>query len=368
MGINFNNAPKVNEENMEFDIVKERAEITEKLENSQEITTILSTISVNDPNTIVSFGAESAVEISKSSDQVLSSMNMRQVNDSGELLATLGRIMDKFDPKDLDPEPKGFLGKFFGNIQKQIDQMLTKYNTMGEEVDKIYVQLKKYESEIMDANKKLDTLFHSNVEYYNELVKYILAGEQGVKQIDDFIEIRRKEYQETQDGATQMEISSLEQAKNMLEQRVMDLRMAENVAMQSVPMLRSMQYSNLNLIRKINSAFIVTLPVFKQGLTQAIMLKRQKVQADAMKALDDRTNEMLLRNAQNVADQTKLTAELASSSSIKIETLEQTWRTIVNGIEETRQIQIEASKKRKEDTLRLEQLKEDFQKQAHRTE
>ena len=29
----------------------------------------------------------------------------------------------------------------------------------------------------------------------------------------------------------------------------------------------------MNLVRKINSAFIVTLPVFKQALAQAIMLK-----------------------------------------------------------------------------------------------
>ena len=34
-----------------------------------------------------------------------------------------------------------------------------------------------------------------------------------------------------------------------------------------------------------------------------------------------------------------MTAQLASGSSIKIETLETTWKTIVNGIDETRQIQ-----------------------------
>ena len=370
MGINFDVIPSEEKDEKEeimetFDLVHERAEIAERMENSEEISAILSQISVHDPNTIVSFGAESANEVSKASDQVLSTMDMRVINDSGAMLETLGRIMDRFDPKDLVPERKGVLGRFFTNVQRQIEQMLTKYNTMGEEVDKVYVQLRKYEAEIYDSNKKLDNLFHANVDYYNELVKYILAGEQGVKQIEDVIVERKAQLADSQDGNLQMEINNMEQAKIMLESRVMDLRMAENVAMQSVPMLKSMKYSNLNLVRKINSAFIVTLPVFKQGLTQAIMLKRQQVQADAMKALDDRTNEMLLRNAQNVADQTKLTAQLASNSSIKIETLEKTWQTIVQGIEETRQIQIEASKKRKEDTLRLEQLKGDFQKQAN---
>ena len=123
-----------------------------------------------------------------------------------------------------------------------------------------------------------------------------------------------------------------------------------------------MQFSNMNLVRKINSAFIVTLPVFKQAIAQAIMLKRQRIQAEAMSALDAKTNEMLVRNAQNTAEQSKITARLASGSSIKTETLEKTWQTIVSGIEETRQIQENARKQRVEDQKKLEAIKEDFNK------
>ena len=164
----------------------------------------------------------------------------------------------------------------------------------------------------------------------------------------------------TGDNSIQFEIQSLQQALMMLEQRTQDLRTAESVAMQSIPMIRSMQYSNLNLVRKINSAFIITLPVFKQALTQAILLKRQKVQAEAMSALDQKTNEMLLKNAQNTALQTKMTTQLASGSSIKIETLEQSWKTIVNGIEETKKIQEDAKRKREEDQVRLNSIKNQF--------
>ncbi len=121
----------------------------------------------------------------------------------------------------------------------------------------------------------------------------------------------------------------------------------------------------MNLVRKINSAFIVTLPVFKQALAQAIMLKRQRIQTDAMTALDERTNEMLVKNARNTVEQSKMTAQLASGSSIKIETLENTWRTIVNGIDETRQIQENARKKRIEDQARLETIKNEFNQKYH---
>lgn len=151
----------------------------------------------------------------------------------------------------------------------------------------------------------------------------------------------------------------------MLEQRTQDLRTAESVAMQSIPMIKTMEFSNMNLVRKINSAFIVTLPVFKQALAQAILLKRQKLQAEALSALDEKTNEMLIKNARNTVEQSKMTARMAAGSSIKIETLEATWRTIVNGIEETRQIQENARRKCVEDQQRLQNIKAEFNKMYH---
>jgi len=205
-------------------------------------------------------------------------------------------------------------------------------------------------------------MFQANVSYYHELVKYILAGEQGCRELEDYIAQRTNDMQMTGDNSIQFEITTLNQALMMLEQRTQDLRTAENVAMQAIPMIKTMQFSNMNLVRKINSAFIITLPVFKQALTQAIMLKRQRIQAEAMSALDAKTNEMLIRNAQNTVEQAKLTAQLASGSSIKTETLEKTWQTIVKGIDETKAIQDNARKQRIEDQKRLEAIKEDFNK------
>ena len=328
----------------------------------KEVDDIVSTIEVYNMDTIVSFGAKAAEEISKASDVVLNSMNMSQLNETSEMLKSLAKIMDQFDINEIKDNP-GLFGKLFGNFRKQLDKILAKYHTMGEEVDKIYVQLKGYESEIKQSNKKLDTMFKTNVDYYHELVKYILAGEQACKEIEAYIAQRQQDMENTGDQSIQFELTSLNQALMMLEQRTQDLRTAENVAMQSIPMIKTMEFSNYNLVRKINSAFIVTLPVFKQALAQAILLKRQKIQAESIAELDKKTNEMLLKNAQNTVDVSKMTAKMASGSSIQIETLEKTWATITNGIEETRRIQEDARKKRQEDQVRLEAIKQDFNKQ-----
>ena len=345
-----------------YDIVADRQQMNAELVNSEEVDQIVSTIEVYNMDTIVSFGAKAAEEISKASDVVLNSMNMSQLDETSEMLKALAKIMDQFDINEIKNDP-GFFGKLFGNFRKQLDKILAKYHTMGEEVDKIYVQLKEYESEIKQSNKKLNTMFEVNVNYYHELVKYILAGEQACKEIEAYIAQRQQDMETTGDQSIQFELTSLNQALMMLEQRTQDLRTAENVAMQSIPMIKTMAFSNYNLVRKINSAFIVTLPVFKQALAQAILLKRQKIQAESIAELDKKTNEMLIKNAQNTVNVSKMTAKMASGSSIQIETLEKTWATITNGIEETRRIQEDARKKRQEDQVRLEAIKQDFNKQ-----
>ncbi|MBQ9384067.1 MAG: toxic anion resistance protein [Ruminiclostridium sp.] len=355
---------EVKDEVAKYDIVADRQQMNSELVGSKEVDALVSTIEVNNMETIVSFGAEVADEISKVSDVVLRSVNTAQLNDTSTMLKTLGNIMNKFDIEEIKEEPKG-LGKIFNKAKNQLEKIIAKYHTMGDEVDKIYVELKKYETDIKNSNRNLDQMFDANVNYYHELVKYILAGEQGCQEIQKYLDQRKADMEASGDMSIQFEIQSLEQALMLLEQRTQDLRCAESVAIQSIPMIKTMEFSNMNIVRKINSAFIVTLPVFKQALAQAIMLKQQKVMAEGMAALDEKTNEMLIKNAQNTVSQAKMTARLASGSSIKADTLETTWKTIMNGIEETRQVQEDARKQRGEDQIRLQQIKDEFNRSYH---
>lgn len=372
MGLDFNKASSAPiskaeepiEENTaleKYDILKEREKMNKQYVNSAEVDALVSTIDISDMQTVVKFGASAADNISKASDIVLNSMNLSQLDETSTLLNTLAKIMDKFDINEIK-ENKSIFERLFGNLRKQIEKILNKYHTMGEEIDKIYVQLKEYEVEINQANKKLATMFEANVDFYQELIKYILAGEQGCNEIKEYIEKRKSDMEATGDNSIQFEITSLDNVLQQLEARTHDLRIAENVALQTIPMIKTMEFSNVNLIRKINSAFIITLPIFKQALAQAIMLKRQRLQAQSLSALDEKTNEMLIRNAKNTVEQSKMITKLATGSSIKIETLESTWRTIVAGIEETRAIQENVRKQRLDEQKRLEVIKGEFER------
>ena len=129
--------PTPEESYQQYDISADRQMMTQTLVNSPEVDALASQIEVYNLESIVSFGAGAADEISKCSDVVLNSMNLSQLDDSSAMLNTLAKVMDKFDIEEIKENP-GLFGKLFGNLRKQLDKILAKYHTMGDEVDKIY--------------------------------------------------------------------------------------------------------------------------------------------------------------------------------------------------------------------------------------
>ena len=95
-----------------------------ELVGSPEVDALASKIEVNDPETIVTFGAEVAEEISKASDVVLNSMNMSQLDASSGMLADLAKIMSQFDINEVKEEEPGFFKKLFANARKELDKIL----------------------------------------------------------------------------------------------------------------------------------------------------------------------------------------------------------------------------------------------------
>ena len=232
---------------------------------------------------------------------------------------------------------------------------------MGYEVEKVYVLLKKYENDIRESNANLKKLYDANLHFYQLLEKYIVAGELAIEEIEGYINQLSMDNSMNPEEK-QMLTQKLQISKDMLEQRVYDLQIAENVAIQAAPMIQTIQMSNFNLMRKINSSFIVTLPIFKQCLAQAVILKRQEIQAKSIKQLDDKTNELIMRNAQNTARQSVEIAKMASGSSVAISTLEKSFETIMKGIEETKAIQEANKAQRVENSAKLERIKYSMKK------
>lgn len=346
------------------DILTEKkvSDIKLALRKEPEIQNLARTIDERDQIQVLEFGKEPAVQISRFSDQILNNMRMSKVEDSGELLKQLGRIMDKFDAKDFQKTSGGFFGKLFKKGEKMVEKLFGKYQTMGSEIDKVYIEISKYQHEMVDATNMLEQMYEQNYQYYLTLEKYIVAGEIKVEELKNNQLPQLEARAAAGDQMASMQLDSLKNVIELLEQRIYDLEMAKMVSLQTAPQIRLLQRGNTKLIGKINSAFVTTIPIFKNGLIQAMAAKRQKLVADSMSELDRRTNEMLLKNAQNISQQSTDIARLAGGPSIKIETIEESWNIIIKGMQETKAIEEDNKRLRIEGTERLEQLQDNFKK------
>jgi toxic anion resistance family protein len=350
---------KVNE------IVANTEAYKERLKQLPEVQALTNEISVQDVNTIVSFGQKSAEEITKISDKILSIAKVPTSKDAAQMITQLAKVMDKFDIRELEkiqtePERQGLLQKLKQKIKDEYEALVSKYDDMSKEVDKISQLLRTYENQTKQDNVILTEMCQANYNYFEQLERYVVAAELGLNEIANYRQqvASRTDISEDQKNA---QLQQLDMMSQMLDQRKYDLLQAEVVARMTVPMLQNMQLTNVNLLREINTAFVVGLPIFKQNLAQAIMLKRQAITANSMEQFKGAINKQLEQNATYASVQGKLVAENVTKGTFDMETLRKVYTTIKTGTENTKRIMSEQESKNKENTKDLEQLKADIQ-------
>lgn len=344
--------------------MQEVQEYKNKLRQSPEVIEIKEhQIDLANGNSIVNYGDKPAQGISTISDSLLTNIKRPDIDTSGEMIGQLTKLIKKFDISEVEklPSTASPLERVFNTAKKKIDKLLAKYEDLGKEVNEISNILMKNQVEIEKSNQVLHQLMESNNQYYNELEKYVVAGEMALEEIDAYTN-QLQARTDMSEEEKQLVLQKLNLSREILDKRVYDLRLAEALALQTAPMLASMQWTNYNLMLKIKSAGIITLPAFKRGIIQAIELKRQTIVSKSLQDLDNATNELILKNSQNTANLYIENTRRAGESLISVDALKESYQTIQNSLGEAKRISEEQAKKRIADTQQLEVLSLEMKK------
>jgi len=305
-------------------------------------------------------GHEPSEEVSRFADKILHSIKIYDVESSGVMLKELTKIMSRFDKQELEERPQSFFNGLFSGGKNTITRILSKYQSLGGEIDRIYERIAVYNKEIIKNNKELEGLFDKNFEYFKELEKYSAACSLLIDRVEGEDLPYWEEKAKSGYGDDSIKLQEVRYSLDMLRQRLYDLELAKVVALQTAPQIRMIQKGNYKLMAKIQSAFIITIPIFKNGLIQAVTTKRQRLIAESMEALDKATNELILKNAENLRNSSIDIAKVTGGEALKIETLEAAWKTIRSGIEETEKIEEENRKTREEAMKKLDKMKSEI--------
>lgn len=347
---------------------QEVAVFKQQLENLPAVRNLTNEIDINDPSTIHAFGNKAGEVIERVADNMMQNTKAIQTKEVTEMMVSLSKIMKQFNTRDFDVDAlagkKGFLSKWKEKTRCAYEDVIAKYDNLAKNVDSIAKQLKGYERDIDSANVMLNQLYEANKQAYQQLEMYVVACGIGLKEIDD--QKTKVEYDATMsDEQKQFILRKLEDNYNLLEQRQSDLKSVELVSLQMLPTISMMMKANHQLMCKINTSFIVTLPIFKMGIVMAVMAKRQELQDSAIRQLEDANNEIYEANANKIMQNATSIARSVNSNVIKLETAEKVQGIILNGITEVDRVTKEASEKRKADMARMTTLIDDMKKKGY---
>ncbi|AJO16163.1 MULTISPECIES: toxic anion resistance protein [Bacillus] len=293
------------------------------------------------------YGTQAQSKLLNFSHEMLEHVQKKDIGEIGQVLSDLMKKLEQVSPDELKTEKRNFFSRFFGRVSHSVQEVLSRYQKTGAQIDRISVKLEHSKSALINDNKMLERLYEKNKEYYEALNVYIAAGQLKLEELkhQTIPELKEKSKTEHHHMAVQ-DVNDMIQFADRLEKRVYDLTLSRQITLQSAPQIRLIQHTNQVLAEKIQSSIMTAIPLWKNQVAIALTLLRQRRAVEAQKKVSATTNELLLKNAEMLKANTIETAKENERGFIDIETLKQVQDNLIGTLEETLKIQEEGRSKR----------------------
>lgn len=312
------------------------------------IDNLIAELDMNDSNSIIFFGSKAQESVTEISDKMLDGVKNKELGSSGEALNEMVSTIRGFDIDELDPNKKpGFFARLFMRV-KPLAKFLQKYETVKKQIDSITNKLEDHKVTLLKDITSLDRLYTANLEYFHTLERYISAGEEKLRQVDEeMIPELQKQAEASDDMLVAQNLRDLKGSRDDLERRIHDLRLTRQVTLQSLPSIRLVQENDKGLINKINSTIANTIPLWRQQLAQTVTIWRSGAAAKTIKDASDLTNELLKGNAENLKIANKTVREQLERGIFDINVIKEANQTLIETIEDSLRISEEGKAMRK---------------------
>ncbi|MGG0719460.1 toxic anion resistance protein [Robertmurraya massiliosenegalensis] len=298
---------------------------------------------------MIFYGSQAQGKLLSFSHSMLEHVQKQDIGEIGDIIHNLMQKLGSVNPDDLKPEKPSFFSKMFGRISSSIQEILSKYQKTGAQIDRIGVQLERSKNTLLSDIHYLEKLYENNKDYFNALNVYIAAGELKLEDLrEKTIPELQKKAEASQDQMKYQEANDMIQFADRLDKRLYDLKLSREITIQSAPQIRLIQNTNQALVEKIQSSILTAIPLWKNQVAIALTLIRQRSAVEAQKQVAKTTNELLLRNAEMLKANTIETARENERGFVDIETLKKTQENLISTLEETMRIQEEGRNKRRQ--------------------
>ncbi|MGG4266299.1 toxic anion resistance protein [Peribacillus simplex] len=298
---------------------------------------------------MISYGTPAQSKLLTFSNSMLEHVQKKDVGEVGNIISDLMKKLNELSPDELKPDKPSFFARMFGKLSGSVQEVLSKYQKTGAQIDRISVKLDRSKNILLSDIVILEKLYETNKEYFQALNVYIAAGEIKLEEIHEkTIPELMKAAELSNDQMKFQEVNDMRQFAERLDKRLHDLKLSREITIQSAPQIRLIQNTNQALVEKIQSSIMTAIPLWKNQVAIALTLIRQRHAVEAQKQVSKTTNDLLLKNSEMLKTNTIETAKENERGLVDIETLKNTQANLISTLEETMRIQEEGRHKRRQ--------------------
>ena len=363
--------PEISTKEIENELIENKVVTEEKLEDSlnyekltdaekQAIDEFIAKVDVNDTAVILSYGANAQQEIAKFSDDVLQNVRTKNTGDVGELLTDLVVEIKDFDSASDVNQPKG-LFSIFTSLKKRVQKLLSKYDKVNNNIDKIEKRLEGHKMQMLKDIAIFDEMYDKNMDSFKQISLYIIAGDKKIKELKE-VELPKLQ-QQAQESGEQIDaqkVNDLMAVISRFEKKIYDLKTTRIISIQMAPQIIMVQNNDSELVEKIQSSIINTIPLWKNQVVIALGLANAKSALNTQQAVSEITNEMLKKNSENLKQGTIEIAAESEKSIVDVETLKKTNSDLIETLDALIQIHDEGTKKRSAAEIELQKIEQEL--------
>lgn len=315
-------------------------------------------IDITQTNAILQYGAAAQNKVADFSENALNKVKSKETGDVGEILSSLVNELKGFEIK----EDEGFFSKMFKKTSNSVEGLKTKYDSAEKNVNKIVDILEEHQVTLLKDISLLDQLYAKNQTNLKELTMYILAGYKALDKYKNE-DLPKALEKATKTGAPEdaQAANDLSNSINRFEKKLHDLELTRMVSVQMAPQIRLVQNNDTQMVEKIQSTIVNTIPLWKSQMLIALGINHSKEALKAQNEVTEMTNRMLKENAANLKMATIETAKQAERGIVDIETLTDTNKKLIETLEEVQHIQEDGRKKRAEAQVELRKIEAELQ-------
>lgn len=316
-------------------------------EKKEQLEELLNLIDIHDSTFVLNYGIDKQKDISNFSDDVLKKVTAKDSGNVGESLSELMFKVKEVNVDDLSHKKAlsniPFIGSFFDKAKK----FMAQYEKVSTQIDKIAKELNSSQEILVKDISMLDELYERNKSFYEELSLYITAGEMKIKQIhNEQIQVLKNKINKSNKQSDIQELNDLTQLIARFEKKLHDLKLSQNVTLQTSPQIRLIQNNNQVLAEKIHSSVLNTIPMWKNQIVIALSLHRQGKALEVQKEVSDTTNDLLKKNSELMKNNSLNIAKENEKGIVDINTLKKMQSDLIFTLEETMKIQKEGKQNR----------------------